>query len=107
MECGYDPHEPATRLRRRLIDAGLVAGLILALGPIWGLVYTVWQVLAVAAGQSADPVTLGEVKRVTLTLKPTIVGLCVAPVGILISTMCILALSAVRRNKEIAPVSGT
>jgi hypothetical protein len=77
----------------------LVAGLILALGPIWGLVYTVWQVWTVAAGQSGDTVTLGEVKRVTLTLKPTIVGLCVAPVGILISTMCILGLAAMRRNK--------
>lgn len=73
-----------------------MVGLFLALGPVWGLLYTLGSVL-VAADEAGRSLALYEVKRLTLSLRPTLVGLTAAPIGIAICAWSILRLAALRK----------
>lgn len=89
---------PATvRWERRRLVAVLVVGLFLALGPVWGLLYTLWTVL-LAAAEAGQSMALHEVKRTTLSLRPTMIGVAFAPFGIAICAWCIMRLAALRKR---------
>ena len=85
------------RWRRRRLVAALVLGLFLALGPVWGLLYTLHSVL-VGVTESGRSMALHEVKRVTLSLRPTLVGLAIAPIGIALCAWCITRLATLRKR---------
>jgi hypothetical protein len=71
--------------------------MVLALGPVWGLLYTLWYVL-VATVEAGRTLSLQEVRQVTLSLTPTLVGLAAAPVGIAVCAWCVVRLAALRRK---------
>jgi hypothetical protein len=75
----------------------LVFGLFLALGPVWGLLYTLWSVL-IAVAESERSITLHEVKQFTLSLRPTLVGAAVAPIGIALCAWCVMQLAELRKR---------
>lgn len=85
------------RWQRRRIVALLIVGLILALGPVWGLLYTLWGVL-MAVVEAGRDVSLHEVKRVSLSLRPTLTGLAFAPPGIALCAWSITLLAALRKK---------
>jgi len=91
------PWPPVLRWERRRLVAALIVGLILALGPVWGLLYTLWYVL-VATVEAGRDLSLQEVRQVTLSIKPTLAGLAVAPIGIAICAWCVVRLAALRRK---------
>lgn len=87
----------ALRWERRRVVGVLVVGMILSLGPVWGLVYTIWLVFAATldAGRS---LSLQDVKQVSLSLRPTLIGLAVAPVGIAVCAWCVTSLANLRKK---------
>lgn len=85
------------RWQRRRLVAALVVGLFLALGPVWGLLYSLGSVF-IAASEAGRSVALHEVKRVTLSLRPTLYGLAAAPLGIALCAWCIMRLANLRKQ---------
>ena len=86
-------------MKRGWLIAGIVAGIVLMLGPFWGLFGTVFGMMRAFAilGKSGigDPSTLsagiGEV------LISTVIGLVACPIGIVLLVACIIQLDRTRR----------
>ena len=84
------------RRKRRLVVA-LVASMLVALGPVWGVFYTLCIVLQGLLTAGSD-VTLTAVRQVTISLTPTLIGIAVAPVGMWIAARLVLRLADLRKE---------
>ena len=81
--------------RKVCLVSGAILGGILALGPLWGLLGTVFGMITafdqIAQQGSADAEAVGGSIRIALVT--TWVGLAAAPIGIALLVLCILGLS--------------
>jgi len=88
--------KPLRRRRRRLV-AGLLVAMLLTLGPVWGVFYTLCIVLH-GVLTSGSELTLTAVRQVTISLKPTLIGIAVAPVGLWMVSRIVLRLADLRKE---------
>ncbi len=86
-------------MKRGWLIAGIVAGVVLMLGPLWAMLGTVFGMMRafVILGKSGvgDPVALsagiGEV------LMSTVIGFVACPIGIVLLIVCIIQLDKAKR----------
>ena len=86
-------------MKRGLLIAGIVAGFLLTLGPLWGMLGTVFGILRAftALGQSGigDPSVLSA--NVGEALIATAIGLVACPVGIVLFVVSVIQLDKANR----------
>jgi hypothetical protein len=91
-------------VKRSLLICGIVIGVILTLGPAWGLLGTVFGMMhafqTLGGSGISDPKALSG--AIGETLLATTAGLVACPIGILLLAVCIVML--VNLSKEPPPL---
>ena len=86
-------------MKRGLLIAGIVAGFVLMLGPLWGMLGTVFGMARAFAvlGSSGvgDPSQLSA--SIGGVLISTAAGLVACPIGVILFVVCIISLDKARR----------
>jgi biopolymer transport protein ExbB len=90
-------------MKRKLLITGIVAGSFLALGPLWGLLGTVFGMMGAfrdLAGEGiSDPRVLSG--HIGQTLLATSIGFIACPIGLALLIPCIVVLA--QDNKKQPP----
>ena len=95
-------------MKRSLLVVGTVVGVLLALGPVWSMVVTVFgmrsafQALSGPDGIAAPQAVSDKVGSI---LNATWAGFAACPVGIALLIVCIVQLT--KRHKNLPPNSAT
>jgi biopolymer transport protein ExbB/TolQ len=94
--------------KRSLVISGLVIGSILALGPVWGLLGTVFGMSRafrqLAGSGISDPRVLSASVGEALNL--TMAGLLACPIGLALIVVCAIALSRLQKAPPPLPEGG-
>jgi biopolymer transport protein ExbB/TolQ len=91
-------------MKKSLLITGVVVGILLALGPLWGMLGTILGMNhafdTLAGNGVSDPQALSG--AIGQTLMATMLGLVACPVGVVLLAICIVFL--VRLNKQPPPL---
>jgi biopolymer transport protein ExbB/TolQ len=91
-------------MKRKLLITGIVVGVLLMLGPVWGMLATVIGMMGafktLAGNGISDPNALSH--QIGMQLMGTTLGLVACPIGIAMLAACIVGL--VNDKKQPPPV---
>lgn len=94
-------------MKRKLLISGIVIGVLLTLGPVWGMLATVIGMMGAFKTLSGDGISDPNVlsHHIGTTLMGTTLGLVACPIGIALLAGCIVGL--VTGKKQPPPVPPT
>ena len=92
-------------MKRSYLITGIVIGTILALGPLWGMLGTMFGMMhafTVLGGNGvSDPRALSD--SIGVTLFATVAGVIACPIGLALLVTCIVRLVRQRKQPPLVP----